>query len=68
MATISIQTIQDVIEQYVPFKRKGRAIKEVRQISDRELRRHLASEKAIREYEQSKDGGLIASSRSYFTR
>ena len=68
MATISIQTIQEVIEQYVPFKRKGMRIKEVRQISDRELRKHLASEVAIREYEQSKDFGNIASARSYFVR
>ncbi|TFG27970.1 hypothetical protein EU527_17890 [Candidatus Thorarchaeota archaeon] len=68
MATISIQTIQEVIEQYVPYKRKGGRIKEVRQISDRELRRHLASEVAIRELEQSKDCGIIASARSYFMR
>ena len=68
MATISLQTIQEVIEQYVPFKRQGKTIIEVRQISDRELRKHLASEAALRKYELSKDSGNIASARSYFQR
>ena len=68
MATISLQSIQEVIEQYVPFKRKGVRIKEVRQISDRELRKHLASEAAIQKYERSKDLGTIASARSIFQR
>ncbi len=68
MATISMHTIQEVIEQYVPFKRKAMRIKEVRQISDRELRKHLASEAAIHEYERSKDIGNIGSARSIFMR
>jgi len=68
MATISLQIIHEVIEQYVPFKRQGRHIKEVHQISDRELRKHLASEAAIRKYELSRDCGNIANARSYFRR
>jgi hypothetical protein len=68
MATISMQAVYEVIEQYVPFKRRGKLIIEVRQISDRELRKHLASQAAIRDYELSKDAGLIANGRTYFTR
>jgi hypothetical protein len=68
MATNSMQTIYEVIEQYVPFKRRGKLVIEVRQVSDRQLRRHLASQAAIRDYELSKDTGLIASARSYFVR
>lgn len=67
-ATVSMQTIYEVIEQYLPFKRKGKRITEVRQISDRELRKHLASDAAIRDYELSKDVGLIGQARSYFVR
>ncbi len=68
MATISVESFQDVIEQYIPLKRKGMRIKQVRQISDRELRKHLASEAAIQNYERSKDLGHIASARSIFIR
>jgi hypothetical protein len=68
MATISMQAVYEIIEQYIPFKRKGKLVVEVRQISDRELRKHLASQAAIRDYELSKDVGLIANARSYLVR
>lgn len=63
-----MQTVYEVIEQYIPFKRRGRLVIEVRQVSDRELRRHLASQAAIRDYELSKDAGFIANARIYFGR